>query len=134
MIRCWKDNSSIDSEVMKCLFEAYKIYWSFRNKRKHNYQANISSQNYRVGTEYLDQRKMILSLTSLVLKQSVEQSNVQDSKNLRRNFKFKGKALLLLTFCDQKLVFNWRETDSSRGNGKLCLKNSNEGYLKTNSV
>ena len=52
----------------------------------------------------MDQRKMILSLTSLVLKQSVEQSNVQDSKNLRKNFKFKGKALLLLTFCDQKLV------------------------------
>ena len=78
---------------MKCLFEAYKIYLSFRNKRKHNYQANISSQNYRVGTEYLDQRKMILSLTSLVLKQSVEQSNVQDSKNLRKNFKFKSKAL-----------------------------------------
>ena len=53
----------------------------------------ISAHKTRVGTEYLDQGKMVLSLTSLVLKQSVEQSNVQDSKNLRKNFKFKGKAL-----------------------------------------
>ena len=64
---------------------------------------------------------MILSLTSLVLKQSVEQSNVQDSKNLRKNFKFKGKALFLTYFLQPKVGVLIEEKLTAQGAMENCV-------------